>query len=103
VPLDGSASFDSARVMLRAMMWPASPAQLMTDASLAVAQEPPWSPWRDTALCVCAKAHLLTADLDRAAVLFAESCRPARSRTRICGSLAAAFSGMSPALPIAAP
>ena len=50
VPLDGSASFDSARAMLRAVMCPAGPEQMMADASFAVAQEPPWSPWRDTAL-----------------------------------------------------
>ena len=36
-------------------------------------QEPPWSPWRDTALCFCAEAHLLTGDVDQAAALFAES------------------------------
>ena len=45
----------------------------MADASFAVAQEPPWSPWRDAALCLCAEAHLLIGDVDRAAVLFAES------------------------------
>jgi LuxR family maltose regulon positive regulatory protein len=49
VPLDGSASFDSARAMLRAVMVPAGPQQALADASFAVAQEPPWSPWRDTA------------------------------------------------------
>ena len=73
VPLDGSASFDSARAMLRAVMCPAGPQQMMADASFAVAQEPPWSPWRDAALLLCAEAHLLTGDLDRAAALFAES------------------------------
>jgi LuxR family maltose regulon positive regulatory protein len=72
-PLDGSASFDSARAMLRAVMCPAGPAQLMADASFAVAHEPPWSPWRDAALLLCAEAHLLTGDVDRAAVLFKES------------------------------
>ena len=72
VPLDGSASFDSARAMLRAVMVPAGPQQALADASFAVAQEPPSSPWRDTALCVCAEAHLLAGDVDRAAVLFAE-------------------------------
>ena len=45
----------------------------MADASLAVAQEPPWSPWRDTALCMSAEAHLLAGDVDRAGALFAES------------------------------
>ena len=73
VPLDGSASFDSARAMLRAVMVPAGPQQALADASFAVAQEPPWSPWRDTALCLCGEAHLLIGDVERAAVLFAES------------------------------
>ena len=49
---DGSASFDSARAMLRAVMCAAGPEQMLADASFAVAQEPPWSPWRDTALCM---------------------------------------------------
>ena len=73
VPADGSASFDSARAMLRALMCAAGPEQVVADASFAVAQEPPWSPWRDTALCLCAEAHLLTGDVDQAGALFAES------------------------------
>jgi LuxR family maltose regulon positive regulatory protein len=73
VPLDGSASFDSARAMLRSMMCPAGPEQAMTDADLAVAQEPPWSVWRDQALCLCGEAHLLNGRLDRAAILFVEA------------------------------
>jgi LuxR family maltose regulon positive regulatory protein len=73
VPLDGSASFVSARAMLRTIMCPAGPEQAMIDASLAFAHEPPWSPWRDQALCLYAEAHLLTGDVDRAAALFAES------------------------------
>ena len=73
VPADGTASFDSARAMFRAVMCAAGPEQMMTDASFAVAQEPPWSVWRDTALCFCAEAHLLIGDVDQASVLFAES------------------------------
>lgn len=73
VPLDGSASFDSARAMLRAVMCPAGPEQMMADASFAVAQEPSWSPWRDTALVLCGEAHLLTGDVDQARALFTES------------------------------
>ncbi len=73
VPMDGSASFESARAMLRTMMCPAGPEQAMADASLAVAQEPPWSPWRDQALTASAEAHLLAGDTDTAAALFAES------------------------------
>jgi LuxR family maltose regulon positive regulatory protein len=73
VPTDGTASFDSARAMLRAVMCASGPEQMMVDASTAMAQEPPWSPWRDTALVLSAHAHLLGADLDEAGVLFAEA------------------------------
>jgi LuxR family transcriptional regulator, maltose regulon positive regulatory protein len=73
VPADGSASFGSARAMLRALMCAAGPEQMVADASFAVAQEPPWSAWQDTALCLCAEAHLLTGDVDQASALFAES------------------------------
>jgi LuxR family maltose regulon positive regulatory protein len=73
VPLDGSSSFESARAMLRAVMCAAGPEQLMLDAGSAVAQEPPWSPWRDTALLLSAHAHLLADDVDRAAALFTEA------------------------------
>ena len=71
-PPDGSASFDSSRAMLRAVMCPDGPERMLADAGIAVAQEPPWSPWRDTALNMCAEAHLLNGDADRAAALFAE-------------------------------
>jgi LuxR family transcriptional regulator, maltose regulon positive regulatory protein len=73
VPADGTASFESARAMLRAIMCPDGPNRMMTDASIAVAQEPPWSPWRDTALCLSAEAHLLTGDVAEARVLFVET------------------------------
>ena len=73
VPLDGSASFDSARAMLRAMTCPAGPEQMLADAGLAVAEEPELSPWRDTALDLYAEAHLLNADVDRATALFEEA------------------------------
>ncbi|HET9779231.1 MAG TPA: LuxR C-terminal-related transcriptional regulator [Propionibacteriaceae bacterium] len=73
VPADGTASFDSARAMLRVIMCPAGPEQAMADASFAVAAEPPWSPWRDQALCLRGEAHLLAGDVDQAEVWFAES------------------------------
>jgi LuxR family transcriptional regulator, maltose regulon positive regulatory protein len=73
VPLDGSASFDSARAMLQAMLCRAGPEQMLADASVAVAQEPPWSPWRDTALTLCAEAHLLSGRVDQAIALFTEA------------------------------
>ena len=75
VPLDGSASFDSARAMLRAVMCASGPEQMMADANVAMEQEPAWSPWRDTAVVLAAHAHLLAGDQDRAAALFAEGVR----------------------------
>ena len=75
VPVDGTASFESARAMLRAAMCPRGVDQMMTDADVAMAQEPAWSPWRDTALTVSAEAHLLAGDVEGAGALFAESCR----------------------------
>ena len=49
------------------------PEQMLVDTNFAVAQEPSWSPWRDTALGLCAEAHLLTGDVERAAGLFAKA------------------------------
>jgi LuxR family maltose regulon positive regulatory protein len=59
--------------MLRAFMCAAGPEQMMTDATLAVSEEPQWSPWRDQALCASAEAHLLAGAVDEAAALFEES------------------------------
>ena len=73
VPADGTASFDSARAMLRAVMCAAGPEQLMVDANFAVAQEPPWSPWRDSALLLSAHAQLLAGGVDQACALFADA------------------------------
>ena len=73
VPADGSASFESARAMLRAGMCAAGPEQMLADGMFAVAQEPAWSVWRDTALCMQAEALLLTGDVDQAAAVFTEA------------------------------
>ena len=72
-PADGSASFASARAMLRAAMCAAGPEAMMADATFAVAQEPAWSRWRDSALNLLAEAHLLAGHPDEAGALFAES------------------------------
>jgi len=40
VPTDGSASFESARAMLRAVLCSSGPEQMMAAAAFAVAQEP---------------------------------------------------------------
>ncbi len=85
VPADGTASFESGRAMLRAVMAAAGPEQAMSDASVAVAQEPPWSVWRDQALYLSGEAHLLAGDVDRAGALFAESAaRGSHARQRRC-------------------
>ncbi len=73
VPLDGTASFESARAMLRAVMCAAGPERMLSDARFAVAEEPSWSPWRDTALVLLGEAHLLAGDHDLAVAPFAES------------------------------
>jgi LuxR family transcriptional regulator, maltose regulon positive regulatory protein len=72
MPVDGTASFDSARAMMRAVMCASGPEQMMADATLAVAQEPLWSRWRDTALLLSGHAHLLAGEVDEARVAFAE-------------------------------
>ena len=73
VPADGSASFDSARAMLRAGMCAAGPKAMMADAAFAVAQEAAWSPYRDTAMWLLGQAHLLAGDLEEARALFTEA------------------------------
>jgi LuxR family maltose regulon positive regulatory protein len=73
VPADGSASFESARAMLRAMMCASGPEQALADASFAVSEEPPWSAWRDQALALAGEAHLLVGDPDQAEARFVES------------------------------
>ena len=82
-PRDGYASFESARAMLRATMCPNGPQSMLADATLAQAEEPPWSPRRSTVLCLLAEAHLLLGDVDEARDLFDEAstaCTPMGSR-----------------------
>jgi LuxR family transcriptional regulator, maltose regulon positive regulatory protein len=73
VPVDGSASFDSTRAMLRATMCATGPEAMLADAAFAVAQEPPGSPWRDSALWALAEAHLLARSGDEVRALFDEA------------------------------
>jgi LuxR family maltose regulon positive regulatory protein len=73
VPVDGSASFESARAMLRAGMCPAGPEAMMADAAFAVAQEPVWSPYRGDALWALGEAHLLAGHPGQACSHFAEA------------------------------
>jgi LuxR family transcriptional regulator, maltose regulon positive regulatory protein len=73
VPLDGSASFESARAMARAATCAKGPEQMLADAVFAAAQEPAWSPWRAQALWLIGEAHLLAGHLDEACVMLAEA------------------------------
>ena len=61
-PQDGSASFESAKAMLRAGMCPLGPRTMLSDAEFAVAQESASSPWRPDALVFLGEAHLLVGD-----------------------------------------
>jgi LuxR family maltose regulon positive regulatory protein len=72
-PLDGSASFESARAIVRSAMCASGPEPMMADAAFAVAQEPAWSPWRCEALWVLGEAHLLAGHPDEARAVLAES------------------------------
>lgn len=72
-PIDGTASFDSARAMLRALMCSAGPDRMLADARAALRQEPEWSRWRDTALVLCGEAHLLRGEEAEAARVLTEA------------------------------
>ena len=72
-PATGAASFDAARAQLRAGMCAAGPEAMMADAGFAVAEEPVWSLWRDSALWMLAEAHLLAGQPGEARALFAEA------------------------------
>jgi LuxR family maltose regulon positive regulatory protein len=72
-PLDGTASFESARAMVRSAMCADGPEAMMADAAFAVAQEPAASSWRAVALSLLGEAHLLTGQLDQARSLLTEA------------------------------
>lgn len=72
-PWDGSASFESSRAMLRAVMARHGPEDVLANATIAVSQERPESPWRANALWLLGGAHLLSGDVDAADVVFAEA------------------------------
>ncbi len=73
VPADGSASFDSARAVVRAFLCASGPEAMVADAAFAVAQEPAWSSWRDTALWLLGEANILTGNLEQARSLLTEA------------------------------
>ncbi|HWI02189.1 MAG TPA: hypothetical protein VNT27_17815, partial [Propionibacteriaceae bacterium] len=74
MPMDGSASFESARSMVRALMCRTGPEQMAIDASFAAAGEPSWSAWRAIALILHAEAELLVGDAEGAVALFEDTC-----------------------------
>ena len=61
-PTDGTASYESARAMLRAAMCAHGPEAMRSDAALAVSREPIWGAYHDTAVWLLAEAHLLAGD-----------------------------------------
>jgi LuxR family transcriptional regulator, maltose regulon positive regulatory protein len=73
VPLDGTASFESARAMFRAVTCADGAEKMLAHARFAVDEEPEWSSWRDTALALWGEAHLLVGDVDQVGAVFAEA------------------------------
>jgi LuxR family maltose regulon positive regulatory protein len=78
VPEDGSASFESNRAMLRAIMARNGPQDVLANAELAASQEPPTSRWRANALLSVGIGHFLLGDVDAAdeALAGAAAARP---------------------------
>ena len=66
VPVNGTASFESARAILRAAMVRNGPDDAVVNATDAVAAEPPGSPWRMLALVGLAMGHILRGEADKA-------------------------------------
>lgn len=73
VPLDGTASFDSSRALVRAVLCRDGAEAMLADATLAASEEPPWSAWRAVALMLRAEALLLSGQDDPAVALFQEA------------------------------
>lgn len=82
-PDDGTASFESARAMLRAVMCAGGPEQAMADAEFAIASEPTWSAWRDQALVLLGEAKLLAGEVGEAQAAFTECSATAVARGNI--------------------
>lgn len=71
VPANGSASFESARAMLRASMVRDGPDDAIANAEFAVAAEELGSPWRTLACEVLAVGHVLRGDASEADAVLA--------------------------------
>jgi LuxR family transcriptional regulator, maltose regulon positive regulatory protein len=72
-PGDGSASFESQRAMLRAVMARRGALDMLDNARISVAQEPPTSFWRANALWLLGSAHRLLGDEEAADAAFADA------------------------------
>ncbi len=72
-PGDGSASFESARAILRAAMARHGPDDVLVTAQLAVATEPATSPWLPMALYGLAAAHVMRKESAKADAALAEA------------------------------
>jgi LuxR family maltose regulon positive regulatory protein len=59
--------------MFRAALCRDGAEQMLLDAGFAVAQESTVSPWRSTAVCLLAEAHLLAGDVEQAVARFVEA------------------------------
>jgi LuxR family maltose regulon positive regulatory protein len=88
-PGDGSASFESQRAILRAVMGRHGAEDVLANATFAVSAEEPASPWRSDAVWMLGSAHMLHGDLATADVEFADAVD------------AAAVTGASAMLPLA--
>ncbi|MDH4141060.1 MAG: LuxR C-terminal-related transcriptional regulator [Chloroflexota bacterium] len=72
-PGDGSASFESARAILRAAMARHGPDEVLASSQLAVAAEPATSPWRPMALYGLGAAHVVRGEFATADAVLAEA------------------------------
>jgi LuxR family transcriptional regulator, maltose regulon positive regulatory protein len=72
-PHDGTASFESGRAILRALMCRTGIADVLTNASRAVELEPPGSLWRGVARWALANALLLSGDAGGADTVLADT------------------------------
>jgi LuxR family maltose regulon positive regulatory protein len=73
----GTASFESARAILRAAMMRGGPDDAVANATLAVAVEGPGSPWRTLACAALALGHVLRGDASTADEVLATAVRSA--------------------------
>jgi LuxR family transcriptional regulator, maltose regulon positive regulatory protein len=78
-PPDGTASFESGRAMLNVFLARDGTDGMRSQADLALAAEPTWSPWRPLALQSSGIASMARGDHDRAERDFAETVEVARA------------------------